>query len=450
MSVKRITNKKDGRSGWLYRAVDPLTGNRVRKRVWISEKREADRALKKWQDRREAERMGLPTAVGWQLPYDELVARFVAEAPITSLRRRELLKSILLKNHLRIRAGADLAHLGTLTSRCLNLVTQGEFSEHYAVFSVQKTLKQLSRWAASVSLLPYDPLGAWRRLPWSGQQRHRRAFQPEELRAVLAAAEEYDQLLNRTLPSGIIYKALLLTGNRPGAVLNATVGDLQEGRIILPRGTKQKRNGMATVPEAFVAELKAYLTKRGELEVDAPLFASYQGSKGDRANLRHDFKKAMVLAFVQMHWPAAEPTAREVDPVNVAHAIYTGRLRGFDGPRPKDPEKLKARARKIRDVEALVKHLKPRVERQIEGLDMYCLRKTHISWARRLVSPDSVRIQVGHAARDVEERHYLDLVDPSESSQAVWDILTGEKNLRNRRHRGEKLQDGGPDVATFA
>ncbi|MCK6474752.1 MAG: hypothetical protein L6R28_23780, partial [Planctomycetes bacterium] len=301
-----------------------------------------------------------------------------------------------------------------------------------------------------IHLLPYDPLGAWRRLPWSGQQRHRRAFQPEELRAVLAAAEEYDQLLSRPLPSGIIYKALLLTGNRPGAVLDATVGDLQNGRIILPRGTRQKRNGMATVPEAFVAELKAYLTKRGDPEVDAPLFASYQGSKGDRANLRHDFKKAMVLAFVRMHWPAQELMANEVDPVNVAHAIYTGRLRGFDGPRPKDPEKLKARARKSRSVETLAKYLKPRVERQMEGLDMYCLRKTHISWARRLVSPDSVRIQVGHAARDVEERHYLDLVDPSESSQAVWDILTGRKNLKQRRQNDEKPRDGGQFVATFS
>jgi hypothetical protein len=60
---------------------------------------------------------------------------------------------------------------------------------------------------------------------------------------------------------------------------------------------------------------------------------------------------------------------------------------------------------------------------------MYCLRKTHISWARQITNPDSVRLQVGHAARDVEEKHYLDLVDARLSSQAVWDVLTGKKKL---------------------
>ena len=88
---------------------------------------------------------------------------------------------------------------------------------------------------------------------------------------------------------------------------------------------------------------------------------------------------------------------------------------------------------------------------------MYCLRKTHISWARRLVSPDAVRLQVGHAGRDVEERHYLDLVGPGVSFQAVWDILTGNRTLdgkyvspaQNKAQEMEKSQDVGPTKATF-
>ena len=65
--------------------------------------------------------------------------------------------------------------------------------------------------------------------------------------------------------------------------------------------------------------------------------------------------------------------------------------------------------------------------------DLYALRKTHISWARRLrVNPDSVKVQVGHGPRDIEERHYLDLVDAQASSQAVWDLLTGERTLDAR------------------
>lgn len=52
-----------------------------------------------------------------------------------------------------------------------------------------------------------------------------------------------------------------------------------------------------------------------------------------------------------------------------------------------------------------------------------------------------MKAQVGHAARDVEERHYLDLhlVDASQSSQAVWDILTGKKELNQPKLQEEVL-----------
>jgi len=44
-----------------------------------------------------------------------------------------------------------------------------------------------------------------------------------------------------------------------------------------------------------------------------------------------------------------------------------------------------------------------------------------------LVNFDSVRVQVGRAPRDTDERHYVDMVDAKLSSQAVWDVLTGAR-----------------------
>ena len=73
---------------------------------------------------------------------------------------------------------------------------------------------------------------------------------------------------------------------------------------------------------------------------------------------------------------------------------------------------------------------------------MYALRKTHISWARCLVNPDSVKVQVGHAPRDTQERHYLDLklVDVRQAAQAVWNVLTGQRSLPGEHHREPPLR----------
>ena len=88
---------------------------------------------------------------------------------------------------------------------------------------------------------------------------------------------------------------------------------------------------------------------------------------------------------------------------------------------------------KIQAIHAAAERIGSEVARLVKGLDLYALRKTHISWARRLsVNPDSVKVQVGHGPRDIEERHYLDLVDAQASSQAVWDLLTGERTLDAR------------------
>lgn len=84
-----------------------------------------------------------------------------------------------------------------------------------------------------------------------------------------------------------------------------------------------------------------------------------------------------------------------------------------------------------------------------ERVDMYCLRATHITWARARVNPDSVRSQVGHAGRDVEERHYLGVVDPRASADAVWTILQEAMQLQALRKAAgvENLEQVAPFVA---
>jgi len=78
---------------------------------------------------------------------------------------------------------------------------------------------------------------------------------------------------------------------------------------------------------------------------------------------------------------------------------------------------------------------------------LYSLKSTHLTWVRRLVNHDSVRLQMGRAARDVDERHYLDLalVDARESAEAVWSVLIGRLTLDGRsRARGSSRRPGAP------
>ena len=211
---------------------------------------------------------------------------------------------------------------------------------------------------------------------------------------------------------------------------------MRDGRIHLPPGTRTKRNGAAMIPPALEAELCDYLASRGSPAVDAPLFVSPEGEWPRRLHFSRLFNRALVLAAVRAAWPGPDcPEAKEADPFAVAYLIHAGRLAGFGGPRPSNAEKLARRERQARVTRAVAAKVSPAVVRWLEGRDMYSLRKTHVSWARRLVNPDSVKAQVGHVPGDVEERHYLDphFVDARESSQAVWDVLTGARGLDGRQ-----------------
>lgn len=437
MLTKRVTSPRTGRKGWRFRLTNPATKQRTWRTFWYRDRRTAEQARDTWLEGLERRRIGMADNSGWTLPFSEAVEKFLREAPITSDDRRGDLRRLFAKNELELHTLGDLGNKGKLTARCVALARQGDGWDEYVRKSLQQPIKQLSRWAASIDLLPHDPLGAWRLLPRTSTPTRRKAFLPAEFQQVMDAVKEYDELCAHACPSAILYRALLVTGNRPGAVFGATVGDLRNGRVILPAGNGKKRNGMATIPPAFGSELCRYLLTRGNPRADALLFVSPDGHPVDKANVSHAFKRALVLAAVRKHWPA-DATA-DTDPLRVADAIFRGKARGFDGVPPHDPERLARRKRILDATEAVLQRIGPDVTRWLEGRDMYCLRKTHISWARRLVNADSVKLQVGHAPQDVEERHYLDLVDAREASQAVWDVLTGVRTLDGKRHEPEAL-----------
>lgn len=438
MRLKRVVSKRTGKVGYWCRTSDPATGKRKKMTFWFSERREAEKALRRWLEEREAVKLGLPDYSGWQMSFPEIVEKFLEEAPISSDRRRKRLKQVLERNDLGLDVVSDFSDLGKMTARCRKVVPKR--GDVHVGHTLQPALKQLTAWATSVGLLPHDPLSKWKKIQRQTEPRKRHAFLPDEVNGITAAANERDAFLDRACPTAVAFKALLLTGNRPGVVLAAKVGDLRDGRIVLPPGNGKKRNGMAFLPPAFAAELRSYLAARGNPGLDAPLFASPRGEGADPTNISHEFRQCMALAFVRMCWPTSDPLAQEVQPTEVARMILSGRARGFDGTPPSDPKKIARRRHRVQAVQRVAAKIGPEVARLMENRDMYALRKTHISWARQIANHDSVKAQVGHAPQDVEERFYLDLVDASQSAQAVWDVLTGKIELAGARRRRRFLK----------
>jgi len=153
-----------------------------------------------------------------------------------------------------------------------------------------------------------------------------------------------------------------------------------------------------------------------------------------------------------MSWPVDRALTGEVEPIEVATLIEKGRVRGFDGAPPRDPVKILRRREHVQAVEEVAALVAPLVERLMHRRDFYALRKTHISWARQFVNRESVMAQVGHAPQGTEDKYYLDLVDPSQSAQAIWDVLVGEKHLRGteRRRAQLRLAAGAETTANLA
>ena len=466
MSPKRAVTR-EGLPGWRFRYTCPLTNARKKIVHPFADKLEAIAAHVKFVQGLHKVRVGLPDETGWQMTYDDLVARFLKEAPVSTEKQRKRIKSVLTENALGIQIGRELANRGKLHAKLVRYAQTLEQdpqperrradgkraggkqrTAHYAAHYVQKYLKQLSRWAADNQLFPYDPLAGWRRMRVE-QKFVRRSFEPDELQQILQAANDLDTLCAHSHDSAIVFGTLFLSGNRPTAVLCAKVRDFVKSRaqIHLPAGNGKKRNGAAMLPRRFAEEvLERYVSGRAHA---APLLLSHEGLPIDRHNLRKWFRRCCVLAFVRMAWPRPEDAGLYWQPspavmqlqMDVATRIYFGKPRGFDGRKPTTPAKQQAREQLLECVEKITEQLRPEVERRLEHTDMYALRKTFVSWARRLsgrlgYSIDSVNVQVGHAPKSVEERHYLDLVDPAAAAEAVWRVLAGEVDLN-----GQELTD---------
>ncbi|MGD0088571.1 MAG: hypothetical protein ABSE73_01500, partial [Planctomycetota bacterium] len=107
MKLHAVISKKTNRKGYRGRYTDPISGERKQHTEWFSDRRMAEDAWKIFLDNLNARATGLPDNSGWKLPYSVIVERFIAEAPITTDRRRNQLESKLQHNLLGMVAGAD-------------------------------------------------------------------------------------------------------------------------------------------------------------------------------------------------------------------------------------------------------------------------------------------------------------------------------------------------------
>jgi len=429
MKLKRVVSKKTTRVGYRGRYTDPITGRRVKHTEWFADRRLAEDAWRIFLDGLNARKKGLPDNSGWELSYSVIVQRFLAEAPISSPTRRARLKHDLELNLVGMAAGSDFTAKGPLTAKCRKLAE--ERGEEFVRRCIQQPLKQVSAWGASIGLFPYDALHSWKRLPCTEAPARRQAFSPDEIRAIFAAADDMDALLDRPYPPAIVFKTILVTGNRPGALFDAKVKDLRGDRIQLAPGHGKKHNGRCMIPAPFAGELARYIAVRKASPAD-PLLVSPRGGVIDSRNIQETWRRAAILAFVRLAWPQDDADAANSSPVEVALAIHTGKPPGFDGTLPTDPAKLEARETRRKATEALAKQLQPHVAAALENRPLYALRHTHISWSMAAgVNRESRRAQVGHRGGDLEETHYIDprIVDPAASAQAVYEILTGTRQL---------------------
>jgi len=437
MKAERVTSKKTGRPGWLFRFKDPYTGRRTKRRFWYSEELLAQKALHRFLEDRQRVADNLPASNGRRLPYAALVAKFLNEAHLSTAARRDDLKRLLERNPLKLKSAAELFDQGRLSAACRHL--HESVGKGGGFRSVQAPLKQLTNWAESAGLFEKDPLRSWKRLPCFKKGKGARGLCVDDVRLILQALAELDDVFRRKFCSLVPVLALLLTGNRNSAVFASRVGDLRDDRIALPDGNGKKRNGSATIPAAFVEILRQYLEHRSAKKADVSLLVSWAGTKIDITNVLKDFKRAVILAAVRRYWPA-NPEYAGVEPVAVAYRLHVGTIRRHDGAPPKDPEKLEARRRRDALIEAVAREIESDVRNWCERKTLYSLRKTHITWARQLVSIDAVRVQVGHAPRpednDVEVGHYVEdsLLNPALSSSAVWDVLLGRMTLDKKTH----------------
>ena len=442
--MKRVVSHKNNREGWKIRFTDPLTGSRKKKTYWYKDKDQAKSAHVRFMESRQAQLEGTPDPQAWHISFSKLTADFLKQVDVSPARREDLTRW-LGRNEFGIRSARDFLSLPPLNEDARKLFDakvayykkKGEEpvdAERKAASYVRKCaqgpMKQLTKWCAEHQILPKDPLAYWKRLN-PGRKQKPRAFTVPEFKAILDAAEELAGLRGERGSYRLAWLTLVLSGNRPSAIFNANVKDLVAyknvgaWKIELPAGNGKKRNGEATLPWELAQDLSA-AAKARKAKPDDPLLVSPQGDRIDRNNAKRQFERCMALAFVKQLWP--EDTKEGVEPYDVMTLLLTGRHRGFDGPAPKLLAKKQARNLRLKLTQQIADAIEPAWSALMERRYMYRTRATHISWARGAdVNRDSVHAQVGHAGVDVEEQHYLALVDPVRSSAAVWTMLSAEE-----------------------
>src|ERR1043165_7963641 len=110
MKLKKVVSKKTGRVGFRARCLDPLTGQRTQQTFWVAERADAELAFQKFMSNRGKRAYNLPAETGWQLPYGELVERFLKDSGC-SVGRTERLRECLTRNPL------NIAVLGEFSTR---------------------------------------------------------------------------------------------------------------------------------------------------------------------------------------------------------------------------------------------------------------------------------------------------------------------------------------------
>lgn len=191
MQALRVKSRT-GKQGWRFRLWNPATRARTWRTFWFTARREADRARDQWLEGQERHKIGMADNSGWTMTFTEAVERFLREAPISTETRRSRLRQSFSLNELALATLADMSSKGTLTARCMALAKKR--GDEYVRKTVQQPLKQLAAWAACIDLLPTNPLAAWKIIPRTSQPYRRRAFMPDEVNALIDAAQDYDQL----------------------------------------------------------------------------------------------------------------------------------------------------------------------------------------------------------------------------------------------------------------
>jgi integrase len=224
--------------------------------------------------------------------------------------------------------------VGLLTMRELRHWRDGELARGLAAASVTRACKTFQACLNYIAKL--DPSianhAAWRHgleaLPDSHRARIDAVLTDDEVRAVVAACYAASPRL------GLLVEVLAVTGCRPVQAARLRVGDLQAGRVMMPRSAKGKGKKRIDrrpipLPPRLIDKLK---TAAGDRPADAPLLQRPDGAAWRSANSDHSrpFANALaaaglpkVVPYSLRHSAAVRMLSGRVPVATVADALDT-------------------------------------------------------------------------------------------------------------------------------